>query len=139
VFDAVVAAGGRLDGHRLHLLSRWVTPEGLPRRFDTRFYVAEVVPGEEEASADGVEVFDDTWVAPAEALARSGDGTWEVPFPTMRHLELLARYRTAAEVVAHADGLAGVPRVLPTIVIGDNGRYSVRVSGDPRFDTGVDA
>lgn len=139
VFVSVQAGGGRLDGSRLHLLSRWVTPEGLPRRYDTRFYVAEVAPGEAEASADGFEVFDDTWVTPADALARHAGGSWEVPFPTVRHLELLARHRTPAEVIGHADGLSRVPTVLPTIAIGENGRYSVRVSGDPRFDTGVDA
>jgi 8-oxo-dGTP pyrophosphatase MutT (NUDIX family) len=137
VYASVVARGGRLDAHRLHALSRWITPEGLPKRYDTRFYVAEVGPGEEVASADEVEVFDDVWVDPARALERHAAGEWEVPFPTRRHLQLLASLGGVAAVVAHADGLDEIPGVLPVVEIGENGTYSVRVSGDPRFETGV--
>ena len=99
--------------------------------------MAEVRP-DEQAAADGVEVFDDTWITPGDALARHREGIWEVPFPTLRHLELLAGHGTVGGVIEHADGLPGVPGVLPTIVMGENGRYSVRVVGDPRFETGFE-
>jgi len=134
LFGAAVVAGGRLDGRRLQWVSRWITPEGLPRRFDTRFFVAEV--GDEGgAVADGVEVFDDTWVAPADALARGADGSWEVPFPTQWHLEMLARHRSIGSVMEYAGSIDRVPSVLPRIVMGDNGEYKVLIPGDPGYDT----
>lgn len=134
VYESVLEAGGRLDAGRLHCLSRWITPEGLPRRFDTRFYTAEVT-SEAAAAADGVEVFDDTWVMPADALEHQADGSWDVPFPTVRHLELLAGYGSIGEVIEYAEGLTEIPGVLPTIVMGENGEYEVRIPGDPGYDT----
>jgi len=137
-YEAVLLAGGRFDAERLHYLSRWITPEGLPRRFDTRFYVAEVT-AEAAAVADGVEVFDDTWVTPAAALQHQVDGAWDVPFPTVRHLELLARHGSIGEVIEYADGLREISGVLPRIVMGENGEYRVIIPGDPGHDTKADA
>ncbi|MCJ7725886.1 MAG: NUDIX hydrolase, partial [Acidimicrobiia bacterium] len=108
--------------------------EGLPRRFDTRFFVAEV--GDTAgALADGVEVFDDTWVRPAEALEQGADGSWEIPFPTLRHLEMLARHGTIESVLEYADGITSVPGVLPRVVMGENGSHKVLIPGDPGYET----
>lgn len=132
LYRTVMAAGGLLDARRLHWVSRWITPEGLPRRFDTRFYVAEVAD-EAAASADGVEVFDDTWVAPSQALSHGQDGSWDVPFPTQRHLEMLAEHDSISSVLADA-AAAEVQSVLPRIVLGDNGEYQVRLPGEPGYE-----
>lgn len=133
-FAAVGEAGGVFDARRLHWVSRWITPEGLPRRFDTRFFVAEVAE-EMGVVADGVEVFDDTWVRPAEALDNGARGSWEIPFPTLRHLEMLARHDTVESVVEYADSITSVPGVLPRVVLGENGEYEVLIPGDPGYDT----
>ncbi len=132
LYREVLLAGGLLDARRLHWVSRWVTPEGLPRRFDTRFYFTEVAD-EVAATADGVEVFDDTWVAPRDALDHGADGSWEVPFPTQRHLEMLAEHQSIASVLDHAAS-AEVESVLPRIVLGENGEYRVRLPGEPGYE-----
>jgi len=137
-YESVLSAGGRFDAGRLHYLSRWITPEGLPRRFDTRFYVAEVT-AEAAPVADGVEVFDDTWVTPATALEHQVDSEWDVPHPTIKHLELLARHGSIGGVIEYADGLTEIPGVLPRIVMGENGEYRVVIPGDPGNDTRTDA
>jgi len=80
-------------------------------------------------------VFDDTWVAPAAALENQADGSWDVPFPTVRHLELLAGYGSIGAVFEYADGLTEIPGVLPRIVMGENGEYEVSIPGDPGYDT----
>jgi 8-oxo-dGTP pyrophosphatase MutT (NUDIX family) len=133
-FESVLAVGGRFAGHRLFPITRWITPEGLPRRFDTRFYVADV--GRESAGtrADGVEVFDDVWVDPETAIAREAAGEWEVPFPTMHHLELLRRHESVGSVIAYAGSLGEIPGVLPRVVLGENGAYAVLMPGDPGYD-----
>jgi len=133
LYGSVVAAGGRLDARGLHWVSRWVTPEGLSRRFDTRFYVAEVT-GEAAARADGVEVFDDTWTTPQHALESGDTGVWDIPFPTRHHLEMLSRYDTVGEVMEYVETITQVHSVLPTIVLGENGEYRPLMAGDPNSD-----
>lgn len=53
---------------RLALLTRWITPEALRRRFDTHFYVARMPPGQSVLAQEG-EVVGWRWVAPAAAVA----------------------------------------------------------------------
>lgn len=129
VYAALAASGGHLDADRLGYLSNWVTPERLPIRFDTRFYVA-VVDGETEAAADRGEVFDPAWVTPQAAIERGEAGDWLVEFPTRRHLELLARFDGAQAVLDHARSLDAVPRVEPRIVADPGGGLRVVVPGD---------
>lgn len=134
VYEAVIAAGARLDASRLAYLSNWVTPVGLPKRFDTRFYTAVVDAGT-EAAADAVEVFDSVWVRPTDALARSDE--WNLPFPTRRHLEFLAQFAAPESVMAHAEDLGAVPRIEPRVAIGDNGIVRVLLPGEPGYETAV--
>jgi len=49
--------------------SRWITPAGIPKRFDTYFFLA-TVSGDAVATAEQKEVVDVTWIHPTEALAR---------------------------------------------------------------------
>lgn len=98
VYERLEQRGLRLDASGIVPLSRWVTPEGPPRRFDTRFYAAEVpqlVP-----LPDGREVTEALWIEPSDALARYEEGAWSVIVPTIWHLEQLAAHRAPQEVLA---------------------------------------
>jgi 8-oxo-dGTP pyrophosphatase MutT (NUDIX family) len=79
--------------------SRWVTPEDLPVRFDTAFFVAPAPLGSAVPRADGAECVDARWVAPRTALA-----TLPMVLPTVRHLEALAPFHDVAGVLAGAVG-----------------------------------
>jgi len=99
----------------LGYFSHWITPEGSPRRYDTRFFVA-VVPDGQTALHDDSEVVDSTWIRPEEALARHREGTIDMMFPTVKNLEAIARFERAGDVVAAA-AAAEVPTVLPRISV----------------------
>jgi 8-oxo-dGTP pyrophosphatase MutT (NUDIX family) len=73
---------------RLHYFSHWITPTEAPRRFDTRFFVAEMPPGQRAAEC-GVETFDGLWLRPREALGRYAAGELPLVFPTRMHLQRL--------------------------------------------------
>ena len=133
LYAATAEAGGHLDAGRLRWVSCWTTPEGLPRRFETRFFVAEVA-NEAGAIADGVEVFDDTWVTPSGALERADEGSWEIPFPTRWHLEMLSVHESIGSVTKYADSISRVESVLPRITLGDNGEYEILMPGDTGYD-----
>ena len=93
------AEGLVLDLSGLHYVSHWITPPGLTaRRFDTRFFVAEVPPGQ-VASHDAAETVESVWMAPADALARGAAGEIHLLIPTIANLKTLARFSSVAEIV----------------------------------------
>jgi 8-oxo-dGTP pyrophosphatase MutT (NUDIX family) len=90
-----------LDLEALTVFARWITPNVMPRRFDTWFYVAKA-PDEQLAVCDGSETVDAEWIAPAEAIRLGELGQRQVIFPTRMNLQLLAEAGGAADAVARA-------------------------------------
>ena len=107
VYGWLRRSGARMDGGGAALLSNWVTPAGVRKRFDTRFYVAQW-GGREEPRPDRAEVAEAEWVAPEAMLGRERR---EYPLiqPTYETLELLARFDSPQEVVEFARGREVVP------------------------------
>jgi 8-oxo-dGTP pyrophosphatase MutT (NUDIX family) len=62
------AQGLRLATDRLHYIAHWITPPGTPKRFDTRFFLGVLPPGQ-DALHDGSELTDHAWFKPAELIA----------------------------------------------------------------------
>ena len=54
----------------LEHFAHWITPEMMPKRFNTHFYIA-TAPADQIASHDGYETTDARWIAPNEALVLS--------------------------------------------------------------------
>lgn len=122
----------RLATDRIHYFSRWVTPLGAPRRYDTRFFIAHP-PEAQDPVHDDHEVIANLWIRPADALERHGRGEFELIFPTVRSLEALARFSTAEEIVRHAAAISDIQPVLPTIEEGPHGLRIV-LPGDGSYD-----
>lgn len=124
-------AGVEIEPSALRPWSRWVTPEPVPARFDTRFYVA-LAPPHCRPEADGVEMDAVRWIAPETALAEHSRDELELSFPTVKHLEELLLFASAEEVMAAAEGRRVEP-VTPRVV-GTEDSFSVLLPGDPGFD-----
>jgi 8-oxo-dGTP pyrophosphatase MutT (NUDIX family) len=110
--------------------SRWITPEVVPIRFDTRFYIA-LAPAHATAEPDGEEVVEATWLLPGDAIARHRAGGFELSFPTIKHLEGLRDFASADDAIAAARG-RDVEPVLPRVV-GDADEFRVVLPGDPEY------
>ncbi|MGH2448813.1 MAG: NUDIX hydrolase [Chloroflexota bacterium] len=82
----------------LHPISRWITPDVFPRRYDTRFYLAELPAEQTPIVADG-EITHGMWIAPGEALRRFRAREFPLVFATEKHLERLARYDTIHDLI----------------------------------------
>jgi 8-oxo-dGTP pyrophosphatase MutT (NUDIX family) len=79
-------------------LSRWVTPEGLPKRFDTWFFATAA--GSETVRVDGGEIHAHRWLSPTAALAEHHAGNIELPPPTFVTLSQLSGFQTAGATLA---------------------------------------
>tara|TARA_B100001105_G_scaffold254512_1_gene250551 strand:- start:1453 stop:2367 length:915 start_codon:yes stop_codon:yes gene_type:complete len=92
-----------LDGSGVHYVSRWVTPLGAPRRYDTRFFVTAMPEGQ-QALHDDDEAVHHEWIRPAEALALNESDEMLMMTPTVSMLNRLCRFRDAAEAITAAAG-----------------------------------
>ncbi|HEX6147720.1 MAG TPA: NUDIX domain-containing protein [Acidimicrobiia bacterium] len=112
LLTALGAGGLLLDGSRLVLVSRWVTPEFAPTRFDTRFYLAGVgdVP---EIRLDPEELVAHMWIHPADALALEESGELKMFLPTIAHLRWLERRADVEQAIAASRGADGRSLVQP--------------------------
>jgi len=110
--------------------ANWVTPEGEPRRYDTRFLLAALPPGQH---ADGVttEAADAGWQAPRAALDDWRAGRrWLLP-PTWYTLTELSEHAKVADALAASDGRT-IDKVMPRIVRDPDG-LRVVLPDDPRY------
>ncbi len=91
----------------------WVTPEMMPKRFDTHFYLAATPEGQ-TAEQDGRETTEAVWIGPREALAQEAAGVATIIFPTRLNLRRLAQAANTADALARFRDQA-VTRVLPQV------------------------
>jgi len=82
----------------LHVFAHWITPEMMPKRYDTIFYLA-AMPAGQHAIHDGQELVNSIWITPRTAVEDAAAGRRSLIFPTLRNLDKLARHRTVAEAV----------------------------------------
>jgi 8-oxo-dGTP pyrophosphatase MutT (NUDIX family) len=111
--------------------AHWITPEGVPKRFDTWFFLA-VAPPEQVGAHDGKESTDSIWVSPREALEGGENGRFKLPFPTTRNLIKLGKQNS---VKAALDDSRGKPivTVMPVMTKLNGGRQ-LRIPREAGYD-----
>jgi 8-oxo-dGTP pyrophosphatase MutT (NUDIX family) len=111
--------------------AHWITPEGMPKRFDTHFFLA-AAPPEQVGAHDGKESTDSIWISPREALAGGDSGRFKLPFPTTRNLIKLAKHRTVAAALeaARQDRIVTVMPVMTRL----HGGRQLRIPADAGYD-----
>jgi len=126
--DMAEAEGLTFPFDRLLPIARWITPEGAPRRWDTRFFLSRLPDGQ-EASPDCEELVAGGWVSPAEALACQGRGGFVLFPPTYMTLFFLAGFQRAEDLFEAAAGIRITP-IIPSSARQD-GQYMVILPHDP--------
>ena len=81
--------------------AHWITPEFMPKRFDTWFFLA-VAPPDQVALHDGHESVDSLWTTPGAALAAGERKERTVIFPTRMNLRKLGQSTSTAEALEAA-------------------------------------
>ncbi len=114
--DFCRATGLRLDLRGLVYFSHWLTPPGVPKRFDTRFFMA-LAPAGQQAQADLGEAVELMWLSPHEALAAErGLKLLPVTQRTLQQLAQLAAQHGNAAAVLQATRAALVLSAPPLIM-----------------------
>lgn len=113
----VAASNARLNCDALHYFSHWITPSILPKRYSTRFFIAEL-PAGQRAVHDGGELTDSCWMTADDVLRAARKGSMSLYVPTFRTLESIAGHESIEALIAWAKSLAqaGVPCIHPQIV-----------------------
>jgi glyoxylase-like metal-dependent hydrolase (beta-lactamase superfamily II)/8-oxo-dGTP pyrophosphatase MutT (NUDIX family) len=128
-FGAIIASLGlRLAADRLAYLSHWITQAGRPRRYDTRFFIA-AAPEHQRPMHDEGETVAHEWVVPRVALERHARGEMQLLFPTIKTLELLAKFERAADALDYARTPRAMPPMAPRPATGRDG-LKLLVPGD---------
>ena len=122
--------GLQMASDALHYFAHWETPLNYPKRWSTRFFLAELPPGQ-DATYDGCELTDSRWIIAAEALTLGREGGIKLPFPTLRTLDSLSRFDSVRQMLDWAKDRAiqGIEKILPDKLTSD-GKSKYVVPGD---------
>ncbi|MBE7417183.1 MAG: NUDIX hydrolase [Ideonella sp.] len=116
--------------------SRWVTPLGVPKRFDTVFFVAPA-PAGQVPRPDAGETTVLEWIAPAVALQAHAAGTMPMEFATVATVRSLLPFaaRDVASVLAHAVAQRSLRTVHPRLQLDAARRVvGLLLPGEPGYD-----
>jgi 8-oxo-dGTP pyrophosphatase MutT (NUDIX family) len=129
----LAARGVSLAFGALVPFARWITPEAEARRFDARFFLLEMPPGQ-VGRHDGRETTHGFWATPADVLQRAAAGEFFLAPPTSRALELLSATANVAEAARLAARQSLAP-ICPTFVADPVAPF-LALPGDPAHAVG---
>jgi hypothetical protein len=131
VLKVLADNGLRLALDELVPYAHWITPEGMPKRFDTWFFLA-AAPPEQVGAHDGRESTDSIWLSPREALAGGESGRFKLPFPTTRNLIKLGRQQSVRAALDDSRGKS-IVTVTPVMTKLNGGRQ-LRIPAEAGYD-----
>ena len=118
--DVMVGEGLKLALDELVPFAHWITPVGLPKRFDTQFFLAKA-PEDHTLAHDGNEAVDSVWITPQQALADADAGKRTLIFATTLNLDKIGRSNTVMDALAAARQ-DKIVTVLPKMTRTETGR-----------------
>jgi 8-oxo-dGTP pyrophosphatase MutT (NUDIX family) len=98
--------------------SHWITPKILAARFDTRFFVAALPPGQSPVH-DTIETTEGLWLRPGAALEQA----YHTVYATAQHLHRLAPFTSVADLLEFAR-TKPIKMVSPQVVESGDGLHA---------------
>ncbi|HRD74511.1 MAG TPA: NUDIX domain-containing protein [Hyphomicrobiaceae bacterium] len=120
--------------HMVHF-AHWQTPFGLPKRFDTHFFLVAAPEGQEPMH-DGREMVDGFWTRPEAILDEARRKVRTLVVPTRLNLELLAESRSVHEAMERARARR-IVCVRPERTQSANGEWVVAIPADAGYRTAI--
>lgn len=131
--DAVREYDLRFNETHVCYFARWITPARFARRYDTRFFLAELPAERHDFEPDLTdEIAGATWVSPRRAVELFRTGRLPMLFPTRVTLQALSEF-AAIDSVFERYATHSVEPVTPRLLIrGDSIRPVL--PGDPEYE-----
>jgi len=118
-----------LDAGTMHYIARWITPVGPPKRFDARFFIAQM-PDKQAPIHDDKELVHSRWMSPLTILKKFDAQEMELMVPTVRMIRNLAQFGSADEVISAAE--ANLPYHQAKVNAETN---EIVMPGEPGYDS----
>ncbi|RLA17109.1 MAG: hypothetical protein DRQ60_02855 [Gammaproteobacteria bacterium] len=106
---------------RLVYFSRWITPTGMPRRFDTCFFLC-AAPTRQTPLHDGFEAVSGRWITPEKALTAGESGEIKLVPATEYTLKSLCGFDSVEVLLNDAAKRTDIPSICPEIILNDVGK-----------------
>lgn len=127
--DILKAEQFRAATDRIAYYSHWITQAGRPKRYDTRFFVAQAPEGQ-TAEQDNHETVGQVWVRPEQAIEMNKAGTIELMFPTIKTLESLTPFKEVEELLEYARMPKPKVLIAPFTATARDGKQHILIPGD---------
>ena len=111
--------------------AHWITPVGLPKRFDTHFFLVTALV-EQAGAHDGSESTEGFWIRPADALRDAKEGRRSIVPATRLNLQKLAGSATVADAVAAARASA-IVTVMPKVRRNPDGSRTLQIPAEAGY------
>jgi len=113
--------------------AHWITPEFMPKRFDTHFFLV-AAPSDQLAVHDGFESVDSIWTTIPSALELERTGKRTIIFPTLENVKKLGRSGSVGEALESARRNP-VVTVLPRVDKDADGELWMEIPEAAGYDT----
>lgn len=117
-----------LDTAPLHYVARWITPCGPARRFDARFFLAQVPIGQLAAHDDN-ELVRSKWMSPGEILEHHSRGEMGLMEPTLRLIKNLCLFSSTEQLMESAAATD-----MPYHRVRYQAKHNILVPGEPGYE-----
>ena len=105
--------------------AHWITPVGLPKRYDTHFFLV-AAPVDQAGAHDGSESVEGFWIRPMDALRDAREDRRSLVPATRLNLDKLSRSATVADAVAAAR-VSSIVTVMPQVTRNADGSRSLKI------------
>ena len=126
--DVARQEGLTLGTDELTHWAHWITPEAMPKRFDTHFFLASAPP-EQEAAHDRLETTAGVWITPEHALADHERGQFPIVFATIHQLRALTGLESVGAARRRFTGVTPAT-IMPRVVERDGASVIVLADED---------
>jgi 8-oxo-dGTP pyrophosphatase MutT (NUDIX family) len=113
--------------------AHWITPEFMPKRFDTHFFLV-AAPPDQLAVHDGFESVDSLWTTIPRALELEKTGQRTIIFPTLENMKKLGRSRSVEDALENARRDT-IVTVLPRFSKDPDGTLMMVIPEEAGYDT----